>query len=136
MIYFIISLGFLFFVLILIVGFTVKNGISPMPTSTKVREALFKYLPPLKNGIVVDLGSGWGHLIFPLSKHYPTCEIFGFETSPVPYLFSSMLNYYSNVKIVRRDFFKIPLDSANLIVCYLYPKGMKKLKWLTKLKHI
>ena len=116
----------------LIIGYTLKNGISPMPTSSKVRQALFDHLPPLRKGVVVDLGSGWGHLLFPLSKYYPECTVIGYENSLLPYLFSTCLNRYRHVRVMRRNFFHVSLSEASLVVCYLFPKGMEKLK--TKLE--
>lgn len=99
-----------------------------MPTSSKMREVLFSHLPELGKGKVVDLGSGWGNLIFPLSKYYPNSQIIGYESSPIPYLFSFLLNSYSNVKIHRKNFFKVFLGDADLIVCYLYSNGMGALR--------
>jgi len=99
-----------------------------MPTSNKARKALMSLLPTLEEGRVVELGSGWGNLIFPLSKKYKKCQIIGYENSPIPYVFSSLINYAPNLKIVRQNFFKHPLGDADLVVCYLFPKGMTQLK--------
>ncbi|MCB1084779.1 MAG: SAM-dependent methyltransferase, partial [Chlamydiia bacterium] len=62
MTYFLITLGVLFLILLLLLLFTWKNGISPMPTSQKMRDLLFSHLPEIENGTVVELGSGWGNL--------------------------------------------------------------------------
>ncbi len=99
-----------------------------MPTSNKVRGALFSHLPELKNGTIIELGSGWGNLAFPLSKKYPHCKVIGYENSPVPFFFSAILNHRPNLKIIRRDFFKKSLVDATLVICYLFPMGMKRLK--------
>lgn len=99
-----------------------------MPTSSKVRRDLFSALPPLERGTIVDLGSGWGHLIFPLAKTYPTCRVIGYENSPIPYLFSFLMNCAPNLKTVYKNFFNVSLQDANLVVCYLCPKVMKHLK--------
>ena len=99
-----------------------------MPTSSKTRKHLFSVLPNLEKGNIVDLGSGWGNLIFPLSKRYDTCEIIGYENSPLPYFFSSLINHFPNLKILRQDFFTKSLGEADLVICYLFPKGMEKLK--------
>ena len=99
-----------------------------MPTSNKVRSTLFFHLPEVKGGTIIELGSGWGNLAFPLSKKYPHCKVIGYENSPVPFLFSAILNHRSNLKIVRGDFFEKSLADANLVICYLFPKGMERLK--------
>ena len=99
-----------------------------MPTSSKIREALFSHLPGLDKGKVVDLGSGWGNLIFPLSKHYPNSQIIGYESSPIPYLFTFLFNTCSNLKIHRKDFFNVSVGNADLIICYLYSNRMGALR--------
>ena len=59
---------------------------------------------------------------------YPHSKVIGYENSPIPFLFSAFLNHQSNLKIVRGDLFEKPLVDASLVVCYLFPKGMKRLK--------
>ena len=128
MLYFVVTLSVLFLILLLLLLFTWKNGVSPMPTSSSIRRALLDSLPELSEGTVVELGSGWGNLLFPLSKKYAHCKIIGYENSPIPYLFSSLLNHSTNLKIMRHDFFEKSLRDANLIVCYLFPASMERLK--------
>jgi len=103
-----------------------------MPTSSKIRKVLFSSLPLLEKGKIVELGSGWGHLLFPLAKKYKNCQVVGYENSPIPYIFSLLLNHASNLKIIRKNFFYTSLKDADLIICYLFPKGMAQLK--TKFK--
>ncbi len=82
-------------------------------------------------GVLYELGSGWGHLLFALSGKYPDRQIIGYETSLIPYIVSKVWMFCSfrkNVKIFRKDFRKAPLKNAGAIVCYLYPQGMGKLK--------
>lgn len=117
--------------LVLIVFWTWYNGISPMPTSKKAKISLFKNLPVCREGTIFELGSGWGTLVFPLAKKYPTCKVIGLENSPLPYLFSKSrqrLNPLPNLELRFTNFFSLPLNEASLIVCYLYPGAMKKLK--------
>lgn len=128
MLYFIVTLVIALLILFLLLLFTWKNGISPTPTSNQIRTALFSNLPEIEEGTIVELGSGWGNLAFPLSKKYPHCKVIGYENSPIPFLYSALLNHRSNLKIVRGDFFEKPLQGVNLVLCYLFPKGMEKLK--------
>ena len=93
-----------------------------------MRFALLSSLPEVRGGTVVELGSGWGNLIFPLSRKYPDCKVIGYENSPVPFLYSALLNHRSNLKIVRGDFFEKSLHEVDLVVCYLFPGGMEKLR--------
>lgn len=126
-----ILLIFLLAIAVSLVVWSLKNGISPMPTTPKVKSALFTLLPTDLKGTIYELGSGWGTLVFPLAKKFPSCQVVGLETSPVPfiisYLFLKILSI-SNAKLFRRDFFTVDLSEASLVVCYLYPEAMRKLK--------
>ena len=96
MTFFFTTLFILLFILLSIVVFSLKNGISPMPTTGRVRRALFDVLPNIDQGVIADLGSGWGNLIFPLASKYRTSEVIGFENSWIPFWFSYFLNGCSN----------------------------------------
>lgn len=124
-----------FFCLSVVIGSIVwwswRNGISPMPTSHKAKRCLFAHLPSKCTGNIYELGSGWGTLVFSLAKQYPNCQVIGLETSPFPFMVSKILLLFKrlpNVHLKRRDFFSISLKEASLVVCYLYPKAMQKLK--------
>ena len=100
-----------------------------MPTSEKAKDALLKLLPKdLKGKKIADLGSGWGTLIFLLAKRYPSSEVIGYENSTIPFLFSLALNFYPNLHLKNKDFFNINLQDIDLICCYLFPKGIARLK--------
>jgi hypothetical protein len=114
-----------------IVYWSIRNGISPMPTSPRVAAKLLEALPEKVKGTVFELGSGWGSLAFPLAEKYPLNCIKAYESSPVPYYFSRLRLWifpHANLQIHRRDFFEAPLGEAALIVCYLYPGAMQRLK--------
>lgn len=118
-------------VVVSIVVWTVRNGISPMPTSPMAMRCLLQAFPEGVEGKIVEMGSGWGTLLFPLAREFPRCRIIGYESSPVPYFFSKVRHYLfplKNIEIHRRDFFKEPLGDADLVVCYLYPGAMERLK--------
>lgn len=122
----------LFFSFLSIVYWSLRNGIVPMPTASKVKRALFEQaLPKEVPGIIYELGSGWGTLAFPLAKHYPRHQIFACESSIVPYAVSKIAALFmrrKNLFLLRKDFFKINLNDGGLIICYLYPEAMRKLK--------
>lgn len=122
---------FLLILLALIVFWTWKNGISPMPTPFKIKRALIEQLPSLNEGLVYELGAGWGTLAVALAKKYPQCQIIAYENSPVPYCFLKLRLWLSglhNVTAHPQDFFHASLHQADLVVCYLYPKAMQRLK--------
>lgn len=114
-----------------LVIWSLRNGISPMPTSSKVKREMLALMPHNLNGTIYELGCGWGTLLFPLARKYPHCRIIGYETSPLPYgVCKLLLSFFkhSNVEVVRRDFYSANLRDASLVVCYLYPGAMKRLE--------
>lgn len=136
--------NFLYLLLLLILGgaaFSIitgalKNGIGPTPTSQKVKQSLLKSLPNEFDGKIFELGSGWGTLAIPIAKKFQSHVVTGYECSPVPFYFSQLrllLSPLQNLTFRKEDFFLIPLDKAGLIICYLFPEAMKKLK--EKFKH-
>jgi hypothetical protein len=127
----------LFFLLILayaaltIVAYSVLYGISPMPSLGKAQICMQQAIPQDVRGRIYDLGSGWGNLVVSLARSFPQCSVWGYEVSPIPRLFSKALIAISGIPrahIENGDFFKIPLNDATVVVCYLYPKAMALLK--------
>jgi hypothetical protein len=118
-------------ILISVVYFSLRNGISPTPSSGKQTKAILRMIPADISGNVYDLGSGWGTLALAVAKHLPQCQVIGFESSPIPYAISvilASLSHARNLKFLRLDFLKTSLADAKLVLCYLYPGGMQKLK--------
>jgi len=110
-----------------IVRWTLKIGISPMPSSTKACCAILKVSQEAPEGTIIDLGSGWGTLIFALARQYPDRQIIGYELSWLPWVYTMIYKTmfcFKNVTIHRQDFLNTPLPEASLLVCYLFPKGM------------
>jgi hypothetical protein len=124
-----IFLAVLVIILLLVMIWTILNGISPMPTMGKTKRMLLQALPASVDGPITDLGSGWGTLVRALAKKYPNTTVIGYETSPIPYLVSKCLSLTcKNLSIKRVDFFTVNLKPFSLIVCYLYPQAMKRLE--------
>jgi hypothetical protein len=115
-----------------IIIYSLYNGITPMPTSPRVRRKLLAIINERQiTGKVFELGSGWGTLAIPLARMLPHCHITAYENSPIPYTFSRFthaLSQQDNLEIIRENFFRASLAEADLIVCYLYPKAMERLK--------
>ena len=70
------------FLILLVVIYTFRTGISPAPTTGKVNRELWKLLPEKVDGTVYELGSGWGTLAVPLARRYP--HVVAYELSPLP----------------------------------------------------
>ncbi len=113
---------------ILIVLYSLYNGISPMPTSPKVKRQLLHVLSQNEiQGTICELGSGWGTLAFALAQRFPKCRIIAYENSLVPYIYSQIYKLViktENLHIKQENFFNAPLSKADVIVCYLSPNIM------------
>ncbi len=119
----------------LIAWYSWQYGITPTPTSAKVKHKLLSILPKQISGEIAELGSGWGTLAFALARHFPTNQVNAYEISPIPYFISKLIYLvfpYPNLRIKRQDFFDVSLHHVSLVVCYLYPGAMTRLK--TKLE--
>ena len=114
-----------------IIIYSLALGITPNPTNRKVLDTLLIHLPPLHSGKIVELGSGWGNIAFYLAKQLPGCTVIGYELSPVPWIWSSLMHRIrclTNVQLIRRNFYEVSLEDASLVVCYLFSGAMLKLK--------
>ena len=113
-----------------IVFYTIRYGISPMPSSLAVRRELWLLLPELDSGEIYELGSGFGTLAIPLAKKYPNLKITGFEISPFPFWIAKIratLLGLNNLCFKRANFLEADLSKPCLLVSYLYPEGMRRI---------
>ena len=121
-----------FFICFVIILFDIwRAGITPTPTSFKVRKEIEKHLPELKIGPIYELGSGWGGLLWVLHKKYKNLRIIGVELSLIPFIVSyviKLIQRKKNVFIYYQNFFNLSFHNSQLIICYLYPEAMIKLK--------
>jgi hypothetical protein len=125
-----VALGTVLVVVALIFFYTLYTGISPMPTSARVRRAMFEMLPEGLEGTIFELGSGWGTLALPLAKRYPNCPVHGYEVSPLPWLCSWFRGKgagRSNLIFHRQNYLQADLSAAALVVVYIHADGMAKL---------
>ena len=117
------------------------TGDPSLPTSMGARRKMLTvlpdFLPDIQCSKIYELGSGWGGLANALAKKYPDKTVIGVELSPVPYFFSRLRQAYDqkpNLIFNFCDFFSVNLSDANLVVCYLSPKTMKKLSGKLRLE--
>ncbi len=134
----VMELGVLAAALAVVLGLVVyalMTGVAPAPTSPRVASVMLDLIPPGIEGVVFELGSGWGNLAFPLARRLPRCTVRALEISPLPWLFSKVrhrVEPLTNLSIRRADFHPVALGDAALVVCYLFPARMDTLK--TKLE--
>lgn len=118
-----------FLIAISIIGYTLIYGIGPVPCSKKAVKVILQAIPKDVKGDIFELGSGFGGLAYALSSRFIKCQIVGFEISIFPFLFSKFLYFFKkNLQFFWKDFYKNSLNSASIIVCYLYPGAMTRLQ--------
>lgn len=82
-------------------------------------------------GAIIDLGSGWGNFVVRIAKRNPQRHVVGYELSYLPWLTSTLLKKalgLKNLTLYRKNFYHVNLPDASVLVCYLYPEAMEKIK--------
>lgn len=82
-------------------------------------------------GPIVDLGSGWGNFVIRIAKRNPQRQVVGYELSLLPWLTSTLLKKVlglKNLSLHRENFYNVKLANASVLVCYLYPEAMNRIK--------
>ena len=123
-------LAVLLFAMVSIAWSTFRLGISPMPSSPKVRALVLSLVPEDFQGTLYELGAGWGSLAFPLADRCPKARVVAFELSLLPFAFCWLrqrLKPRPNLELRREDFFQASFSEAAIVVCYLYRGGMARL---------
>ena len=110
---------------------TLRLGISPMPSSHRAVAAMLGAMPP-KPEEIVELGAGWGTLLVAAAKAFPQARISGYEISLVPLLVSRLRFLLRGPKVAlhRQDFRTAVLPKRGVVLCFLFPEGMR---WVQKL---
>ena len=119
------------FITVSLIYSTVKLGISPMPSSNKAYNTMIKLVDVTGTGPIIDLGSGWGNLVIRIARKNPERQVIGYELSLLPWLTSTLLKKIlglQNLTLYRQNFYNENLPDASVLVCYLYPEAMKKIK--------
>jgi hypothetical protein len=126
-----VLVGAVVLALLSIVYVSWKNGISPMPASGTVRRAVAAEINRFsERGLIVEAGSGWGTLALYVARHCLGWRIIGIENSRIPLWISRLISWFdfsTDVSFIKEDLYTYPYESVELVICYLYPGGMKRL---------
>lgn len=109
---------------------TITLGISPMPTSTRVKQEVLALIPDDLDGEVHELGAGWGTLAWAVASKFPRARVIGSERSPFPFLFCRLrllLQPRENLTIRFGDLHRADLRGARLVLTYLWTGAMLRL---------
>lgn len=84
-----------------------------------------------KKDIVYELGSGTATALIVAVSEYNAKGV-GIEIDIVRYIYSkirvAILGYNSKIKLIKNNFFNVPLNDATVIFVYLVPKALERLK--------
>lgn len=123
-------LGVATLALLSIVWSTLRLGISPMPTSGKVKREVLAMIPPELTCEIHELGAGWGTLAFAVAARCPGARVIAWEASPFPFLccrLRALVQPRPNLVLRFADFHSADLRGAGLVLTYLWTGAMLRL---------
>ena len=101
-----------------------------LPTRQKDVDRMLALADIKPGDVVYDLGAGDGRFLISAAKK--GAQATGFEISILPFLVAklriAMAGVGDKAKMKAKDFFHVNLSQANVIVCFLTPAAMAKLK--------
>ncbi|WP_345242734.1 class I SAM-dependent methyltransferase [Pontibacillus salipaludis] len=125
-----ILLAVITFIFVSLMVRSITNGITPTPTQLSVKQEVVRQVKPYHPSTVADFGAGWGTMAFAFAKEFQSTKVYAYETSFIPFLYMKgmvRLRGFSNVVVIKNDFFATSPDQFDLIYCYLYTKAMREL---------
>lgn len=100
-------------------------------TSKKIARIQCKLAKIGKNDVVFDLGSGDGTMLITAAKEFGAKGV-GVEIDLLRYWYSKIaiifLGLTKRLKIKRKNFFSVDVSAATVVVMYLIPKTLNRLK--------
>ena len=125
---------FLFFIfLVLVFGTMIFAGFSAAPWLPSWKKDIVTILAQaeIKSGdTVYDLGSGDGRWLFAVAKKTQASKVVGYEISVLFYLWSRiklLFTNYPQIEIKFNNFYYSDFSKADVILCFLTPRAMKKM---------
>lgn len=109
--------------------YSMITGAPFVPTEMRQVRRMLKAAELKKGQVVYDLGSGDGRLVHTASREYGAKGI-GYELSPFVWIWAKFLSLFWRSKAELRfgNFWKADLSDADVIVCYLLPHSMERMK--------
>lgn len=101
-------------------------------TSKGVIEAALKLADLKPNQFVVELGCGWAPFLFSAAAQEPKAKFLGIEVIKIVLWWNRFKARSLPIEFKNQDFFKIDLEQADVIYCYLWDTIMADIyaqKW-------
>ncbi|MEO1765678.1 class I SAM-dependent methyltransferase [Thiobacter aerophilum] len=115
-----------FLLLSLIYWSTWRSRVPLYLSGQPVWQAIEAHLPV--SGRVLDLGAGLGGPLLYLARRRPDLQFEGIEAAPLPWLASCMRAWgLANLRLRWGSFWRLPLESYDLVFAYLSPAAMPQL---------
>ena len=126
----IMSAAVILFTLIWLVGglIGIIYGAPFVPSSGRKVKAVMAMADIQPGEVVYELGSGDGRLVFAALEY--TDNVFGIEVAWPQYWWSRLRQVIQHKGgiLQRKNMFDVSLTQADVVICYLYPPIMKRLK--------
>jgi precorrin-6B methylase 2 len=107
------------------------SGAQWIPSSKESTRRMLELADIKPNEVLYDLGSGDGRVVIEAAKNFKAKAI-GIEIDPLRVLWSRFvvkkLGLSNRVKIIHGNFFNQNLGNADVVIVYLLPKAIEKLK--------
>lgn len=113
--------------------FRISPSISSDVKSSKIIAKYIKnYIEKNKveNPRVLDIGSGYGRLLFFINKEIKNVNLVGYEISKFAFKISKMLNFNKNIHFVNDNIFNLKDFDFDIITTFLFVKQQKEIKEL------
>lgn len=124
---------FLFFIF-LILGTLAYGGILAAPWVPLKKRDIHRLLSLAKirkGERLYDLGSGDGRILIAAARDFQA-QCVGFEVAILPFLIAyvkiAMSGLRKQIRLLFRNFYHYPLNDAQVVVAFLSPRAMEKLK--------
>lgn len=119
----------LFFLIMVPTLMTLVNGAPFVPTPMEAVKKMIRLAKIKKGDVVYDIGCGDGRMVFVAANEYGA-KATGLELSPLVYFFARIrkILWRSKARILFRNFKHHNFRDADVIVCYLMPETLEKLK--------
>lgn len=129
---FILSIAVLFGTAISILVSTLRNGSPPMPSAPSLRRTMIAMTVDADpgEGVIYELGSGWGGLARALARNHAGHVVIGVEGSFIPWCFAAAVCRFfgpPNLRFVLKDLQEMDLSDASLAVCYLSGETLRRI---------
>jgi SAM-dependent methyltransferase len=108
---------------------TFRTQVPFYPSGPAVWKAVEALLPSERPIRFIDIGSGFGGLIFHLARQRPGSNFIGTELAPLPWLASALRNRFrgNHACFLRGDYNCLDFASYDVIFAYLSPAAMPTL---------